>query len=99
MATDYKQLLNPLGGDALKGTPFASWNYDPTADNAAAMGGIQQIRDAYGNLQVPDYMPVDYKGPEEAADIRVDPAALERVGPSAYDQISSDPQYKAVQLA
>lgn len=99
MATDYKQLLNPLGGDALKGTPFSSWNYDPTADNEAAMAGINQIRDAYGNLQVPDYIPVDYQGPQEASDIRVDPAALERVGPSAYGNISADPQYKEAQLA
>jgi hypothetical protein len=100
MATDYKQLLNPLGGgDPLKGTPFSSWNYDPTQDNESAMAGINQIRDAYGNLKVPEYTPVDYQGPQEAADIRVDPAALERVGPSAYDQISSDPQYKAAQIA
>ena len=84
---------------SLKGTPFASWNYDPTDDNEAALAGINQIRDAYGNLQVPDYTPVDYQGPQESADIRVDPAALERVGPSAYNSISSDPQYKEAQLA
>ena len=96
MATNFQ---NPFSGASLKGTPFSSWNYDPTNDNEAALAGINQIRDAYGNLQVPDYMPVDYQGPKEAADIRVDPAALERVGPTAYDQISSDPQYKAAQLA
>ena len=99
MATDYK-LLNPFGGgDPLKGTPFSSWNYDPTQDNESAMAGINQIRDAYGNLKVPEYNPVDYQGPQEASDIRVDPAALERVGPSAYDNISTDPQYKSAQLA
>ena len=96
MASNFE---NPFSGVSTKGTPFASWNYDPTDDNEAALAGINQIRDAYGNLKVPEYTPVDYQGPQEAADIRVDPAALERVGPSAYDQISSDPQYKAAQIA
>ena len=83
----------------LDSTPLSGFFYNPKKDNQAAMAGLNQGTQAYNDLVPPSYETVDYTGPQEAQDIRLDPAALERVGPTAMGDVSVDPQYKDQQLA
>ena len=83
----------------LDSTPLSGFFYNPKKDNQAAMAGLNQGTQAYNDLVPPSYETVDYTGPQEAQDIRLDPAALERVGPTAMGDVSVDPMYKDQQLA
>lgn len=86
-------------GGPLSSTPLGGFFYDPTEDNEAALQGVQQMRDAYGNLQTPDYQPVNYVGPEEAYDINFNPAETSLVDGTDYNNIRIDPQYRGEQIA
>jgi hypothetical protein len=83
----------------LNSTPLSGFFYDPTKDRKKAEEGLQEGQEAYRGLQVPDFQPVEYTGPSEAADVAAQQAALERVGPTAYGDIAVDPRLKAAQLS
>ena len=83
----------------LDSTPLSGFFYNPEKDQDKIDQGIAQGTQAWNNLTPTAYENVDYQGPEAAADIRVDPAALERVGPTAMNDVSVDPRYKDQQLA
>jgi hypothetical protein len=83
----------------LDATPLAGFFYDPTNDKRRAKQALEESDQSFRDLVTPDYTPVDYTGPEEARDIRVDPIAVERAGPSAYGDISVDPSLRASQSA
>ena len=83
----------------LDSTPLSGFFYNPKKDDQAALAGLNKGTQAYDELVPPSYDPVNYVGPQEAQDIRVDPAALERVGPTAMNDVSVDPRYKDQQLA
>jgi hypothetical protein len=80
-------------------TPLSGFFYDPTKDRQAAEEGLQEGQQAYRDLQVPNYQPVEYNGPMEAGDVTAQQAQMERVGPTAYGDIAVDPRLKASQLA
>jgi hypothetical protein len=83
----------------LDSTPLSGFFYNPEDDRAAAEAGLQQGNDAFRGLQVPDYQPVSYAGPQETYDINAQNADMERVGPTAYGDIAVDPRLKSTQLA
>jgi len=83
----------------LDSTPLSGFFYDPKKDRRAAEEGLQEGRDAYRGLQVPDFQPVEYSGPMEAGDVAAQQAQMERVGPTAYNDIALDPRLKGSQLA
>jgi len=83
----------------LDSTPLSGFFYNPEKDQDKIDQGIAQGTQAWNNLTPTAYENVDYQGPEAAADIRVNPAALERVGPTAMNDVSVDPRYKDQQLA
>ena len=83
----------------LDSTPLSGFFYNPEKDQDKIDQGIAQGTQAWNNLTPTAYENVDYQGPEAAADIRVNPAPLERVGPTAMGDVSVDPQYKDQQLA
>jgi len=83
----------------LNSTPLSGFFYDPTKDRDAAEEGLTEGQNAYRGLQVPDYQPVEYTGPNEAGDVTAQTAALERIGPTAYGDIAVDPRLKSSQLA
>lgn len=83
----------------LDSTPLRGFFYDPTNDDANAQAGINRGYKAYDQLTPVDYQDVNYVGPEEAMDVRVNPVNVERVGNTAMGDVAVDPQYKAQQLA
>lgn len=83
----------------LDSTPLGGFFYNDKRDKRKALEAMGESDAAWNNLTDPDYTPVTYTGPEEAADVRVDPAAIERIGPSAYEQISTDPSLRSAQSA
>lgn len=83
----------------LDSTPLSGFFYNPEKDQDKIDQGIATGTKAWDELTPTAYENVDYQGPEAAADIRVNPAALERVGPTAMNDVSVDPRYKDQQLA
>jgi hypothetical protein len=83
----------------LDSTPLSGFFYDPTNDKKKARQAMDEANQSFKDLTPPDYSEVNYNGPEEAADIRVNPIAIERAGQTAYDGINVDPSYKASQIA
>ena len=83
----------------LDSTPLSGFFYNPEKDQDKIDQGIATGTKAWDELTPTAYSNVDYQGPEAAADIRVNPAALERVGPTAMNDVSVDPRYKDQQLA
>jgi len=101
MATDYLKSL-PFFGSGIPGedkSPLGGLFYDSTADDEAAQAGIDKGTAAYDKLTPTVYKPVDYTGPQEAADINAAPIGVDRVGDTAMNGITLDPQYKAAQIA
>jgi hypothetical protein len=104
MAKYSKSFFDPFdltgsGGSVGGGTPFSGFFYDPSEDNASAQEGVDQIKEAYNDLETPEYSPVGYVGPDEANNISFDPAEVSQLNGTAYDQVAVDPQYKAAQIA
>jgi hypothetical protein len=83
----------------LDSTPLSGFFYNPEDDRSSAEAGLQQGTDAYRGLQVPEYQPVSYAGPQEAGDVTAQNAAMERIGPTAYGDIAVDPRLKSAQMA
>ena len=92
-------LPNIPGLPGLDSTPLRGFFYDPSNDDANAQAGINRGYKAYDQLSPVDYQDVNYVGPEEAMDVRVNPVNVERVGNTAMGDVAVDPQYKAQQLA
>lgn len=83
----------------LESTPLSGMFYNPSKDDEKARQameqGVQVLRD------VPDaqYVPVEYQGPEYAGDVYAGTAQAPLTGPSAYENISLDPDMRRTQSA
>lgn len=83
----------------LDSTPLSGFFYDPTNDKRKARQAMDEANQSFNELTPPEFSEVDYSGPAEAGDVRVNPVAIERAGQTAYDGINVDPSYKASQVA
>lgn len=65
----------------------------------AAQRMLDEAREAYGNLQVPDLASQQYDAEQTAYAGDIDPALLAQIGDisTAYDQISTDPRFTQAQ--
>jgi hypothetical protein len=83
----------------LDSTPLSGLFYNPSRDKRKALEAMGEADAAYRELNPVEFSPVSYEGPELSSDVRVDPVAIERSGPSAYEQISTDPTARSAQTA
>lgn len=85
--------------DSLKSSPLGPLLYNPEDDKEAALGGLGQIQAAYGNLQAPGYTPISYVGPDQAANVSVNPITGQGVGETAYSGMQANQGDVAAQQA
>lgn len=80
-------------------TPLSGFFYDPSEDNARALEALRYGRGVYSDLQVPQYENVSFTEPERARDITYGDIETQLAGPSAYEDISLDPELRKAQLS
>lgn len=72
---------------------LANLGFGTSNSQKNAQGDLGDAKDAYKNLNVPDFKSVDLKGPVEAPD-----SVVQQQGPSNMGGISTDPAYRQAQM-
>jgi len=83
----------------LDSTPLSGMFYNPSKDDEKAKRAMEQGIQVLRDVPDADYTPVEYQGPEYAGDIYAGSAQAPLTGPSAYENISLDPEMRRTQSA
>ena len=86
-------------GSFLDSTPLSGMFYNPSKDDEKAKRAMEQGIQVLQDVPDAEYVPVEYQGPDYAGDVYAGTAKAALTGPTAYENISLDPDTRRTQSA